>query len=164
MKRFLITLCISFTFLFGCTDLNQYSNKQVTVEYSKENEKDIKCLTDNIYYESKGESYEGNIAVAFVTLNRLNHEKFPKDICGVVKQKRNGVCQFSWHCTKSLTAKTDLRYNYFRKLAEYIFHNHKDIEDPTNGALFFHATYVNPKWKNMEKTATIGKHIFYVNI
>jgi spore germination cell wall hydrolase CwlJ-like protein len=36
------------------------------------------------------------------------------------------------------------------------------LEDPSKGALFYHADYVNPQWRNMEHLTTIGRHIFYI--
>ena len=52
-------------------------------------------------------------------------------------------------------------YNDIRNIAIYVYANYDLLTDPTHGALFYHADYVNPKWKNMEKTAVIGRHIFY---
>ncbi len=49
------------------------------------------CLAKNIYYEAGMESREGMIAVAQVTLNRTEDEKFPKTVCGVVNQKTEVV-------------------------------------------------------------------------
>lgn len=59
------------------------TQKQVSVDYLKQ----IECLAKNIYYESAGESYEGKLAVAQVTMNRVNSGIFPRDICSVVYQK-----------------------------------------------------------------------------
>jgi hypothetical protein len=64
--------------------------------------KQVDCLADNIYFESGSEPREGKIAVAMVTLNRVE-KGFSDTICGVVKQKTNNssgqiVCQFSWWC------------------------------------------------------------------
>ena len=59
---------------------------------------EVQCLAENIYFEAASESFEGKLAVAQVTLNRVNSGKFAKTVCGVVKQKDiiNGVmvCQF----------------------------------------------------------------------
>jgi spore germination cell wall hydrolase CwlJ-like protein len=136
-----------------------------------ETKNQIKCLAENIYFEAAHEPKEGKIAVAFVTLNRVKSKYFKNDICGVVKQKIGGVCQFSWYCEKKpkamlydevLTNNGDALYNDIVKTAIYVFANYERLDDPTKGALFYHANYVNPGWKNMEKTAVIGKHIFYI--
>ncbi len=130
----------------------------------------IDCLAENIYFESKGEPKLGQVAVAFVTINRVNSDLFPKQICQVVKQKTNKVCQFSWYCEDKLQAismRKDLTnfhnpvYNDILEIAVHVYLNYDKIEDPTKGALFFHANYVKPGWKNLERTVMIGKHIFY---
>lgn len=132
--------------------------------------KQVDCLAENIYFESKGESKLGQIAVAFVTMNRLNSDLFPKDICQVVKQQVNNVCQFSWYCEekpramsvrKDLTKQNNPLYNEILEIAAYVYMHYEKLDDPTKGALFFHATYVKPNWKNLKKTVIIGNHIFY---
>lgn len=132
---------------------------------------EIECLTDNIFFEAAHEPENGKQAVAFVTLNRMNSGYFPESICGVVKQKTQNVCQFSWYCeerphrlsySKDLTFNQQMLYNEIRKIAMHVYVNYGKIKDPTNGALFYHADYVNPQWKNMIHTATIGRHIFYI--
>ena len=62
--------------------------------------REVDCLAENIYHEARTEGTKGQQAVALVTMNRLNNDKFPKKICEVVKQKTNGTCQFSWYCNK----------------------------------------------------------------
>ena len=130
----------------------------------------VECLAENIYFESGYEPKEGQVAVAFVTLNRLKSGIFAEDICGVVKQKINNVCQFSWYCedrqynistNKSLTSSNNSLYNSIRELATNVYANSERMTDPSNGALYYHADYVKPGWKNMQTTAVIGRHIFY---
>lgn len=57
---------------------------------------EIKCVADGIYYEARGESRRGQIAVAYVILNRMGHDKYPDTACEVVHQHRRGRYQFSW--------------------------------------------------------------------
>ena len=132
--------------------------------------KQVECLAENIYFESKGEPKQGQVAVAFVTMNRVNSDLFPKDICQVVKQKTGKVCQFSWYCEEKPRAKSDRKdltkehnpvYNDILETAVNVYLHYDKLSDPTKGALFFHATYVQPGWKNLKKTVTIGNHIFY---
>jgi hypothetical protein len=61
-----------------------------------------------------------------------------------------------------LTNSNNSLYNDIRNLAIYVYANYELLNDPTNGALFYHADYVRPGWRNMEKTAVIGRHIFYI--
>ena len=126
----------------------------------------VECLAQNIYFESAHESQKGQIAVGMVTMNRVKSGIFPNTICGVVKQKTQSICQFSWICegkfdVKSLTHFNSLVYNNIRELAVYVYANHDKIEDPSRGALFYHADYVKPGWKNMKYLTTIGHHKFY---
>ena len=132
---------------------------------SKPAQKQVDCLAQNIYHEAGHETKEGQIAVALVTLNRLASGNYGNDVCGVVNQKTNGMCQFSWVCqpfiaTKSLTGTNNSLYNNIRDLAVYVIMNYDNMKDVTHGATYYHADYVNPGW-GLPKTTQIGRHIFY---
>lgn len=138
-------------------------------------QREIDCLALNIYFEAGIESKTGKRAVAHVTINRVESDKFPNTICGVVKQARTDwrgkplrhKCQFSWFCD----GKPDKPWRGRRWLEsqmmarEYVmnyYKNRKLRKDPTHGSLYYHADYVRPYWaKYMKKTTKIGKHIFY---
>jgi spore germination cell wall hydrolase CwlJ-like protein len=134
--------------------------------------KQVDCLADNIYFESGSEPREGKIAVALVTLNRVE-KGFSDTICGVVKQKTNNssgqiVCQFSWWCetrAKNISLSKEkyqkALYQEAQDIAVYVYMNYDNMYDNTKGALFFHANYINPQWK-LKRTVTIGRHIFYI--
>ena len=128
-------------------------------QLTKETQKQIDCLAQNIYHEAGYEAREGKEAVALVTLNRTQDPRFPKDICGVVKQKTTSVCQFSWFCQNVSIKNRDV-YEDARNVAVYVYANYENLKDITKGALYYHADYVNPRWK-LEKTTVIGRHIFY---
>lgn len=137
--------------------------------------KEIICLANNIYFESRSESDIGKIAVAFVTMNRVNAENYPATICEVIKDKKNRKtyrgCQFEWYCIAKnrnifnknlLTTVDNKEYNISMKLATYIYINYSLVEDPTGGALFFHSKNSSPSWtSNLQRTTRIGNHIFY---
>lgn len=126
-------------------------------------QKEVKCLAENIYFESAHEPDEGKLAVAFVTLNRTRHKSFPGSVCDVVTQKTKSTCQFSWFClVKDKTPRNDEIYSKILDMASFVYVNYDKITDPTLGALYYHADYVNPRWKNLNHTKTIGRHIFYV--
>lgn len=177
LRIFFIAICISIAALimhYGQAMSNTIRHDMPTnVEYhdlSDPVKKEIDCLADNIYFESAHESTTGKIGVAFVTMNRVKSGIFPDSICQVVKQQQSNVCQFSWYCesgpkrksiTKVLTKQNDSLYNEIRKLAVTFYLNHENMKDPTKGALFYHADYVNPQWSNLKRTAVIGRHIFY---
>lgn len=141
-------------------------DKLLEIKYSeltKESQKQVDCLADNIYHEAAHEPEDGKVAVALVTLNRLQDPRFPKDICGVVKQKVKSTCQFSWFCMKrkpAITEQAKELYERAREVAVHVYVNYEKLPDITGGALFYHADYVNPRWK-LEKTTVIGRHIFY---
>lgn len=140
------------------------SNKYIDVQYTqltKDTKKQIDCLADNIYHEAGYEPEQGKIAVALVTLNRVQDPRYPKDICSVVKQRVNYTCQFSWFCENKQTNRQKEAYEQARKVALHVYANYELIRDVTNGALFYHADYVRPNWKGLEKTTVIGRHIFY---
>jgi spore germination cell wall hydrolase CwlJ-like protein len=124
----------------------------------------LMCLAQNIYYEAGQEQFRGKVAVAQVTINRTEDEKFPKTICGVVHQKTQiagkMVCQFSWNCNPV----NKIRYlsDAWREslmVAEQVLEANLRIER-LNEALYFHAAHVNPHW-GLERVARIGNHVFY---
>jgi hypothetical protein len=59
-----------------------------------------------------------------------------------------------------LTIKHEPLYNEIRDLAIFVLVNYSTMKDPTKGATYFHAVYVNPMWK-LPRTIKIGNHIFY---
>lgn len=130
---------------------------------------EIACLAENIYFEAGHEPEQGQLAVAFVTMNRVNSGKFADSICGVVKQKIGNTCQFSWWCeskpyamstSNTLTKTNNSLYNRIVDLSVNFYLNHDQMKDPSRGALYYHADYVNPGWK-LPKNTQIGRHIFY---
>lgn len=125
-------------------------------------ERDVKCLADNIYYEAGNQPLSGKVAVAFVTLNRLMAKGFPSSVCGVVHQKTANVCQFSWVCERPRRFEARV-YEEARAVAKAVVNGYNThIQDPTSGALFFHTTYVKPRWRHQFiRTAQISDHIFY---
>lgn len=120
----------------------------------------VDCLAENVYYEAGVEPDTGKMAVAIVTMNRVKSHYFPKTICGVVKERNATTCQFSWWC-EAKKAKNWAVYRRSRDIALDVYLNYNKIDDITEGALFYHATYVRPAWKGVEKTTQIGQHIFY---
>jgi len=123
-------------------------------------DKQVRCLAENVYYESRGESLVGQVAVAKVTLNRLE-EGYAKTVCGVVKQG----CQFSWVCDVAHSKQpTGFHWNQAVGVALVTLNEADKVEDPTRGATHFHATYIDwkPTWKRAKDSVQqIGNHIFY---
>jgi spore germination cell wall hydrolase CwlJ-like protein len=132
--------------------------------------KQVDCLTENIYFEAAHEPLAGKIGVAMVTLNRVHSGAYPSTICAVVQQKTRRtsvtVCQFSWFCDARVLAqryqvKQTLLYQEIRNLSTKIYLDHESMDDPTQGAMFYHAVYIpDPGW-GLPVTVRIGQHIFY---
>ena len=135
-------------------------------EYSKN---DIDCLAQNIYYEARNQSSLGQIAVAHVVLNRVKDEDFPATICGVVKQAKfkdgkviRHQCQFSWFCDgTNLKTRNQEAWSNAIRMAQQALKLYK-VKDVTNGATFYHASYVRPSWsRKFIKVLRVDDHIFY---
>ena len=126
---------------------------------------EINCLALNIYFEARGEPVDGKIAVGHVVLNRVADKRYPDKICAVVKQggqKPRNRCQFSWWCDGRSDRPRDLQaWTESQVLARVVFWGY--AEDPTGGALWYHADYTLPAWgRKLERGPMIGRHQFYV--
>nr|WP_242840687.1 cell wall hydrolase [Clostridium hydrogeniformans] len=115
---------------------------------------DIYLMSQIVYEESKGEPYEGKVAVASVILNRVTHPSFPKSVENVVKQKN----AFSCVINGNITAKPD--DSSTKAVMDAILGT-----DPTNNAVFFYNPKIaTSKWmKDVPKTniKSIGNHVFF---
>lgn len=110
------------------------------------------CLALNVYHESRAEPLAGQLAVALTTLNRAKHRK--DKICDVVFKKY----QFSWTQLPEWAPKDKRAWERSIKVAQQAW----KIEDFTNGATHFHATYVYPRWApNLQYLGKWGNHLFY---
>lgn len=130
-----------------------------------ERTKQLDCLTRNIYHEAATESFEGKVAVAQVTMNRVESGRFARDVCGVVYQKNiiyeKVVCQFSWTCNGISTVKPiySAHYQESEEVAKKVLLENFRLPS-MNSAMYYHADYVNPRW-GKPQVAKIGRHIFY---
>ncbi|RYE46704.1 MAG: hypothetical protein EOP24_14765 [Hyphomicrobiales bacterium] len=127
------------------------------------------CLAQAIYHEARGESREGQLAVANVIINRAMSKKYPSTICGVVFQnadKGRYKCQFTFACDgRSDMGRERNAWNRSIKMAEDAFYEFQRGERPgvvPNSVLFYHTTAVAPKWSHtFNRVAAIGSHVFY---
>ena len=118
------------------------------------------CLTQAIYFEARGESLEGQIAVAEVILNRVEAAGFPKTVCGVVKARGASECAFSYVCDAAADVMRDpVAIDRASRIARAMLDGAP--RELTHGATFFHAAYVSPDWGHVTRTAQIGGHLFY---
>ncbi len=139
-----------------------YNNDIVSI---KTREKQLDCLAINIYREAGYEPFEGKVAVAQVTMNRVKDGRFGNDVCGVVYQKNvvmeKVVCQFSWACDQVHKNRPINKeaYNESYAVAKKVLLENFRL-DVLKDALYYHAAYVNPRW-SLDKIGQIGQHIFY---
>ena len=140
-------------------------------------DKEVTCMAKNIFFEAAVESTAGKLAVAHVTLNRVDSKHFPSSVCEVVYEGphytgANGQlypvrdrCQFSWYCDgKGDDPREGSRlWEDAQELAKYVLLRSEELPDITDGALFYHASYINiPNGSNKKKVTTkIDTHIIY---
>ena len=136
------------------------------------NPEELECMSKNIYFEAALESTAGKLAVAQVTMNRVNSERYPNTVCKVItqgKHYKNGFpvrdrCQFSWYCDgkHDEPPTRGSMWKESQEVAKYILTT-PDLIDITDGATHYHADYISsPKWANpRRKTVEIDTHIFY---
>lgn len=127
--------------------------------------KQLDCLTKNIYWEAASEPFEGKVAVAQVTMNRVRTGRFGEGVCGVVYQKnviyQKVICQFSWACENTHKIKPVYAklYAESEEVAKKVLLEGFRLTS-LNDALYYHASYVNPGW-HKTRISQIGQHIFY---
>jgi spore germination cell wall hydrolase CwlJ-like protein len=147
----------------------------IVIEEKLPDPEEVLCLAQNVYFEARGENISGQMAVAHVTINRVKNDKYPNTICGVVYQAKFSKwwlsqgkkvpikyqCQFSWYCDGKSDMITDWKtFDNIVEVSRQIIRGHH--EDNTNGAIFYHADYVKPKWSDsLQVSAVFDSHIFY---
>lgn len=119
---------------------------------------DMRCLAEAVYFEARGEPLEGQLAVAKVVINRANSGYYPSDYCSVVTQP----AQFSFVRRGVIPRANESSAAWHRAqaIAQIAQQGLWDCE--ADDALFFHATYVQPRWAHRKTMlAKIDTHIFY---
>ena len=191
MKMFKGVIAAALIFIIYQKDLNSYTVEEIVYEVIPEPivveevieeiisidntpwalDHEYHCLASNIYWEARNQPFEGKIAVAQVTLNRVESQNYPNTICGVVTQTRyypSGridlhSCQFSWYCDglKDEPIETwGFSYEESFKLAVNFLE--KRPMDVTDGSTHYHSVQVKPYWTSeLNKTTQIEEHIFY---
>lgn len=127
-------------------------------------DKELWCLATAIYFEARGESYRGQVAVAQVVLNRVKHRLYPDTICGVVfqNQNRRNACQFSFACDGRPERVTDTAsWEQAQEIARGTVQGNLYLSE-VGYATHYHASYVYPAWApRMKRLTKIGLHVFY---
>jgi len=116
------------------------------------------CLATAVYFEARGESVEGQLAVAHVVMNRAASGRYPPDWCSVVKQH----AQFSFvrHGEFPYADTNSAAWQKAEAVAQLAAAN--VVPSVSNDVLWYHANYVAPTWRrSLQEVQQIGAHIFY---
>ena len=123
-----------------------------------------KCLANAVYFESRGESVRGQIAVAQVVMNRVFSPFYPNDVCGVVYQNahRHNACQFTFACDGIPDVVTEPDAWERAKRISRDMLDGKLWMPEVSKSTHYHAYWVRPDWVNeMKKIYKLGVHTFY---
>lgn len=135
-----------------------------TGEAMQVSDKEMWCLATAIYFEARGESYRGQVAVAQVVINRTKDHRYPDTICGVVfqNQHKRNACQFSFACDGIPEVVTERQpWVQAEEIAAKVVAGELYLTE-VGDATHYHATYVRPAWApRMNKVTQIGLHVFY---
>ena len=117
---------------------------------------ELACLAGAIYFESKGETLAGQLAVGRVIVARARSGRFPASYCGVVYQRS----QFSFVQGRGMPTinKSGRAWTEAARIARIAHEG--SWKSPVEGALFFHAARVSPNWR-LTRLARIDNHVFY---
>lgn len=117
---------------------------------------EMHCLAGAIYFEARGESLDGQLAVGRVVVERANSRRFPSSYCDVVFQRS----QFSFVRGNRMPRIKTGSKAWAKAMAIAQIAHDGSWESPVEGALFFHATQVSPGWR-LTRMDRIDNHIFY---
>jgi len=141
-------------FPLGISALLLLSSSSAMADFDLRYNKQIRCLQENIYHESRGEPLSARKAVAEVTLRRSNTKGYPKDVCGVVSQYK----QFSW-----VKKKHPVNDKHAWKLARIAaVEVYRGFTHPvTKHAIYFNHVSYGKRFPTQTKPIVIGKLEFY---
>lgn len=119
-------------------------------------DEETRCLAGAVYFESKGETLNGQLAVAKVVIARRDSGRFASSLCGVVYQPS----QFSFVRGGRMPAIPTTSQDWKEAVAIAQIAMKDSWDSPVEGALFFHARHVSPGWR-MQRLAAVDNHVFY---
>jgi spore germination cell wall hydrolase CwlJ-like protein len=126
--------------------------------------KAVKCLTEAIYFEARGEPVRGQIAVAQVVMNRVFSGYYPNTVCGVVYQNANRhlACQFTFACDGNPeVVREPEAWDRAKKIAAETLDGQLWLPE-VGKATHYHAYWVHPSWVHeMTRMYKLGVHTFY---
>lgn len=118
----------------------------------------LRCLSLAIYHEARGEPYLGQLAVAWVVMNRVTSRRWPDTVCEVVWQRH----QFSWtNDGRSDRPRERKAWQQVQDIARLVYRS--EAANVIGEATHYHASYIRtPGWAHhFTLVAAIGKHLFY---
>lgn len=127
-------------------------NTQAPADLSNE----LECLAGAIFFEAKSETLAGQLAVGRVIIARSQSGRFPASYCGVVYQPS----QFSFIRGRSMPAINRSSRDWQDAVRIAVIADKGTWKSPVEGAMFFHAAHVSPRW-GKTRMAKIDGHIFY---
>jgi len=136
--------------------------------HKKFEEQEVQCLALNVYHEARGESVEGQRAVAIVTMNRVRSQHYPDTVCAVVYDEQYDsrynryVAAFSW--TNDFLPDQPNDIEAWKRAFEIAKHEYQANANPIRltHAMHYHSVEVNPDWAPEKKlVARIGNHKYY---
>ena len=123
-------------------------------------DEEANCMAVAVYHEARGESLEGQLAVARVIMNRAASGKYPTTWCGVVKQP----WQFSFVNPRSghMPGVDEASASWSKALGITRLAMANAVPSVPTDCLWYHADYVAPSWgRRLTRVSQIGAHIFY---
>ena len=116
------------------------------------------CIAVAVYHEARGETLEGQLAVARVIMNRAVSGRYPASWCGVVKQP----WQFSFVRNGRMPSVDEGSTAWKNALGVTRLAINNAVQSVPTDTLWYHANYVAPSWgRRLTRVSQIGAHIFY---
>ena len=119
---------------------------------------DCRMLKEALYWEARGESDKGVIAVAYVILNRAKHPtQWPSTIKGVIEQPWQFSYRMEGNYQNGFTDKK--QHRRMAIIAQKVLDG--ELKNPVGGAVYYHHQRILPSWAKVKrKVAQIGNHVF----
>jgi len=116
---------------------------------------ELNCLAGAVYFEAKGESLAGQLAVGRVIVARTRSGRFPASYCGVVYQPS----QFSFVHGGAMPGINRSSHAWANAVRIARIAHEGTWKSPAEGALFFHASRV--ALANHAVIAQVDHQVFY---
>ena len=150
---------------YGFNSRNAEFTSVDTKNLTSTQQRDLMCLSLNIYHEARGSTLPDKMGVAFVARNRSKiHDT---TICEVVYERRwvssreTWVSQFSWNTPGVLNRHLEHdAWDVSQKIAYGVLYN--NLKDITHGATYFHEKNQQLGWdRGSYNRANLGSHVFF---